>query len=70
MPHRVRLVHSVLDGRFHVYTSPDLQGLYITAETQAEAQREAVAMLDVIAEHQGWQKPVIVFEDAMSLQAA
>lgn len=70
MPLRVRLVHSVLDDRFHIYTSPDLEGLHITADTQADAQREAVAMLDVIAEHQGWQKPVIVFEDGMSLQAA
>lgn len=68
MPSLVRLEHKVLDG-FHVYTSPDVQGLHASSETMAGAQREAIAVLDLIAAHRGWEKPVVEFKEP-KLQAA
>lgn len=60
-PTRVRLVHKVLDGRFHVYTSPDLRGLHVAADTQAEAQRKAMSVVHAIAQELGQPAPVVEF---------
>ena len=71
MPPFVRLVHkTLLDGRYHVYTSPDVQGLHASSETMAGAQREAIALLDLLARHDGSDKPVVSFDDLMLPQAA
>jgi hypothetical protein len=71
MPTCVRLVHkTVLDGRYQVYTSPDVQGLHVTSETMAGAQREAIALLDIFARREGAERPVVAFIDPDSLQAA
>lgn len=71
MPTHVRLVHhTLLDGRFHVYTSPDIKGLHVTADTMPDAQREAISVVDVIAEMNGWDKPVVSFSEEVVLQAA
>lgn len=71
MPVSVRLVHTtLLDGRFHVYTSPDVQGLHASSETKAGAQRQAIAILDLFAKHQGAERPVVDFVEAPLLQAA
>lgn len=71
MPTRVRLVHkTLLEGRFHVYTSPDVQGLHASSETMAGAQREAIALLDAFARHEGAERPVVEFVHATELLAA
>lgn len=62
MPKRIRLEHSTLaDGRFHVFTSPDLKGLHVSGESLAGAQREAIAVVDRIAELDGDETPIITF---------
>lgn len=62
MPDRVRLVHkTLLDGRYHVFTSPDVRGLHISMNTLAAAQREAIAVLDQIARDDGSDSPVVDF---------
>ena len=63
MPDHVRLVHKVLEGRYHVYTSPDVKGLHVTADTQAEAQRSAISMLHLIAKELGIPAPVAEFTE-------
>lgn len=71
MPPVVRLVHTMLlDQRYHVYTSPDVRGLHASSDTMAGAQREAIALLDVMAAHEGAERPVVTFEDRSALQAA
>jgi len=43
---RIRLEHqSLLDGRYHVITSPDVPGLYVTGESRNEAMQELVQVL-------------------------
>lgn len=70
MPTIVRLVHkTLLDGRYHVYTSPDVQGLHVSMGTKAEAQREVIAVVDAIAKRRGWAMPEILFADE-ALEAA
>lgn len=71
MPTHVRLVHHTLgEGRFHVYTSPDIKGLHVTADTMADAQREAIIVVDMVAEMRGWDKPTVSFMGEVTLQAA
>ena len=71
MSQLVRLVHkTLLDGRFHVYTSPDVQGLHASSETMADAQRAAIAILDLFAERDGTERPVIAFMEPAQAQAA
>ena len=71
MPSFVRLVHStILDGRYHVYTSPDVQGFNVSSETIAAAKREAIAVLDKLAEIEGAPKPDFLFIDADVRRAA
>lgn len=71
MPTVVRLVHkTLLDGRYHVYTSPDVQGFHVAMETIADAKREAIAVLDKLAELDGVPKPDFVFVDDIGLKAA
>lgn len=70
MVRHARLVYKVLGGRFHVYTSPDVKGLHASAETKAGAQREAIAILDLIAPHEGAEHTVVEFLDRLVLQAA
>lgn len=71
MPPFVRLVHrTLLEGRFHVYTSPDVKGLHASSETMAGAQREAIAILDIFAAEEGSDRPVVSFEDEAALRAA
>ena len=70
MPRHVRLVHKILDGRFHVYTSPDVKGLHASSETQAEAQRVALKVLDFIVERRGWTLPTVAFEETIELALA
>lgn len=45
---RIRFEHRLLDGRFHVITSPDLKGFHVTGDSQEEAEREALAVLALI----------------------
>ena len=67
MSNRIRLQHRIeMGGRFHAYTSPDLKGFYVTSETIADAQREAIKVLDLIAEKRGQEKPEILFVEAMA----
>lgn len=61
LPKRVRLIHKLLDGRFHVYTSPDLKGLHVAADSHAEAQRKALAVVHAIALELGHPAPVVTF---------
>lgn len=71
MPPVVRLVHkTLLDGRFHVYTSPDVKGFHVASETQAGAQREALAVLDIFAAQEGAERPAVTFEEGSALRAA
>lgn len=71
IPPIVRLVHkTLLDGRYHVYTSPDVQGLHATSQTLAGAQREAIAILDIFAAHDGYDRPVVRFMESELPQAA
>ena len=63
MPTRIRLVHKVLAGQFHVYTSPDLKGLHVAADTQPEAQRKAISVVHAIAQELGVPAPVVVFDE-------
>lgn len=68
---RVRLVyHTLGDGRFHVYTSPDMKGVHVAADSKADAQRRAISVVDAISERRGRDKPVVSFEDEVQLQAA
>lgn len=46
---------TLLDGRYHVFTSPDVRGLHISMNT---AHREAISVLDEIAREEGSQSPV------------
>ena len=70
-PRHVRLVHkTLLDERFHVYTSPDVQGLHASAETKAGAQRAAIAVADFFADRDGQERPVVIFVEEHALQAA
>lgn len=71
MPPRIRLVHkTLLDGRFHVFTSPDLKGFHVSSESLAEAQREAFVVLDRIARRRDTELPVVDFVFAPLLTAA
>lgn len=71
MPPFVRLVHkTLLDGRYHVYTSPDVQGFHVAMETIAAAKREAIAVLDLLAEMDGVQKPDFAFVEDADRRAA
>jgi hypothetical protein len=71
VPSRVRLVHkTLLDGRFHVFTSPDVVGLHASDETEAGAQRQAIAILDLLATRDGVSPPVVTFLESQDLQAA
>lgn len=71
MPTHVRLVHkTLLDGRYHVYTSPDVQGFNATGETLAEAQRAAVEILDYLAEREGASRPSYEFAEEADRVAA
>lgn len=71
MPNFVRLYHkTLLDGRYHVYTSPDVQGFHAVSETIGGAKREAIAVLDKIAELEGAEKPDFAFMEEAALQAA
>lgn len=63
MPELIRLDHRVLDGRYHVYTSPDLKGLHVAADTKAEAQRKAITVLHAIAAELGASAPVVEFRE-------
>ena len=64
VPPFVRLVHkTLLDGRYHVYTSPDVKGFHVAMETIAEAKREAIAVLDMLAKLDGVEKPDFAFVD-------
>ena len=69
MPTHVRLFHRLI-GVEHVYTSPDLKGLHVSADTQADAQREAVIVLHRIADHQGKVRPTVEFTEAQLSVAA
>ena len=60
MPSRVQLVHKLM-GRFHVYTSPDVKGLHVSADSHADAQRKAIAVVHAIAEELGQEPPVVAF---------
>ncbi|WP_375459096.1 hypothetical protein [uncultured Enterovirga sp.] len=67
----VRLIHkTLLDGRYHVFTSPDVQGLHVAMETLAAAKREAISVLDKMAELEGVPKPDFTFVDEIGRQAA
>lgn len=71
MPPVVRLVHkTLLDGRFHVFTSPDVKGFHVAMETLGAAKREAIAVLDKLAELDGAAKPDFVFVDEPGQRAA
>lgn len=71
MPPVVRLVHkALLEGRYHVFTSPDVQGFHVAMETLASAKREAIAVLDKLAELEGAPKPDFTFVDEVGRQAA
>lgn len=71
MPPVVRLVHkTLLDGRYHVFTSPDVKGFHVAMETMASAKREAIAVLDKMAELEGVAKPDFTFVDEIGRQAA
>ena len=62
MPTHVRLLHeTLLDGRFHVYTSPDVKGLHAPDDTKAGAQRQAIAILDLFARDEGATLPTVEF---------
>ena len=62
MNEHIRLEHRVeMGGRYHAYTSPDLKGFYVTGETNASAQREAIKVLDLIASERGAETPEIEF---------
>lgn len=60
VPGRVRLVHRLV-GDQHVFTSPDVKGLHVSADTEAEAQRAVVAMIDAIADEFGQPHPAFSF---------
>ena len=60
MPSTIRLVHKLL-GDFHVYTSPDVNGLHVAADNHAEAQRKAIAVVHAIALELGESPPVVRF---------
>lgn len=62
MPNRIRLVHKMLDG-FHVFTSPDLKGLHVSAKSEAGAQREVILVVHAIAEELGAEPPVVTFAE-------
>jgi predicted RNase H-like HicB family nuclease len=53
-------------GRYHAFVSPDLKGFYVVSDTLAKAQREAIAVLDLIAEHRGLEKPEVEFVGQMA----
>lgn len=69
MPTHVRLVHKTL-GTEHVYTSPDIQGFHVSADTKADAQREAMIVLHAIADDFGEVRPTVEFEEAELAVAA
>lgn len=71
MPPIVRLVHkTLLEGRYHVFTSPDVQGFHVAMETLAAAKREAIAVLEKLAELEGVAKPDFTFVDGTGRRAA
>lgn len=63
MPSHLRLFHKLV-GPHHVFTSPDLEGLHVTADTEADAQRAVIAMVHAIADELGSAPPVVVFAEA------
>ena len=63
---RIRLEHKMLEGRYHVYTSPDVKGFHVSSDTLAGAQREAIAVLDAIARHQGVGPPAVEFSEQLA----
>ncbi len=47
MTKRIRFDHKTL-GRLHVITSPDIVGFHVTGNTEQEAERAAIAVLDFL----------------------
>lgn len=46
---RIRLEHkTLLNGRYHVITSPDMKGLHVSGPTQEEAERRALSILETL----------------------
>ena len=71
MPTHIRLIHrTLLEGRFHVYTSPDVAGLHAADESLAGAQRMAIAMVDFLADRDGVQRPSVEFSEEKALAVA
>ena len=67
---RIRLEYkTILDGRYHVFTSPDLKGLYVTGETLEDAEREAYAMIALIRKQRGSSAVPTAIEFAEELAA-
>lgn len=67
MGKRVRLEHRLeMGGRYHAFVSPDLKGFYVVSDTLAKAQREAIAVLDLIASKRGVEKPEVEFVEHMA----
>ena len=56
----VQLVHKRL-GHQHVYTSPELRGLHVAADSHADAQRKVIAVVHAIAAELGEDPPVVHF---------
>lgn len=58
---RIRLDHkTTLDGRYHVITSPDVKGLYVTGADRAEALRELDQVLALVRNDSGEPEEVPV----------
>lgn len=64
---RVRLEHRVeMGARYHAFVSPDLEGFYVVSDTLAKAQREAIAVLDLIEAKRGVDKPEVEFVEQLA----
>lgn len=57
-------------GTYHVFTSPDVQGFHVADDSLPLAKREAIAVLDRLAEIDGCPKPDFTFEGEARRQAA
>ena len=67
---RIRFEHkTTLYGRYHLFTSPDIKGFYVTGETLEEAEREAYAMISLIRKEQGLSAVPTAIEFAEELAA-
>ena len=59
MAKTVRLDYKTLgQGRFHVFTSPDIKGLHVSAESRGEAERDVSAVVAMIMRERGSMEPV------------